>query len=388
LLLRIFHDIPQLMYRKRVIPLLELLNKRSVLLLGPRRTGKSAFIREELPQAKVYNLLAADVFLRLSQRPQLIREALRPGGPLVVIDEIQKLPSLLDEVHLMIEETGQRFLLTGSSARKLRRQQGSLLAGRLRAARLHPFVSAEVPDFDLERVLTFGMMPPIFLSDEPGADLESYVGEYLQEEIRAEALARNIEGFSRFLRQAALANTELLNFESVARDAQVPARTIREYYSVLEDTLLGSTLEPLQAGGRKPVAKAKFYFFDIGVVHAVQGVRAVPEGTDLWGRAFETLVFTELSAYASYFGSRADLKFWRTQTHDEVDFVWRDVAIEVKSSRQIHSKDLKGLRALSEDQSMRRRLLVCREPERRKLDKIEIIPFREFFEELWAGELG
>jgi len=313
--------------------------------------------------------------------------ALRPGDDLVIIDEIQKLPALLDEVQVMIEETGTRFLLTGSNARKLRRQQGSLMAGRARTMRLHPFVRAEVEGFKLPRALAFGMLPPIYTSDEPEADLVSYVGEYLQEEIRAEALARNIESFSRFLRQAALANAQVLNFESVARDAQVPARTIREYYAVLEDTLIGTLLEPLQTRGRrKPSAKAKFYFFDIGIVHALIGQHQIAEDTDLWGRAFETFIFMELHACASYGGGKSEISWWRTVGHDEVDFVWDgNVAIEVKASRHVYAGDFKSLAALDQEQPMRRLICVCREKERRRLGKVEIVPYGEFLDELWSS---
>ena len=186
------------MYIERIIPIVKELQKSSVLLLGPRRTGKSA------PPHRIYDLLKSDVFLRLSQRPSLIRESLTPNDSLIVIDEIQKLPVLMDEVHVMIEEKGVRFLLTGSSARKLKRTHTSLMAGRARTRLLAPFVSAELPTLDLDRALTYGMLPPVQLSDEPLEELGSYVGTYLREEIQAEALSRNIEGFSRFLARAAL----------------------------------------------------------------------------------------------------------------------------------------------------------------------------------------
>jgi predicted AAA+ superfamily ATPase len=357
--------------------------------LGPRRTGKSTIIRHDYGSAKIYNLLQADTFLRLSQNPAAIREALTAKDKIVVIDEIQKLPALLDEVHLMIEEKRVRFLLTGSSPRKLRRQQGSLMAGRARSLRLYPFVSAEVGAFDLNRVLTFGMLPPIFGSDEPWPDLQGYVGEYLQEEIRAEALARNIEAFSRFLRQAALTHAEILNFESVARDAQVPARTIREYYAVLADTLMGTMLEPLHTRGqRKSVSKAKFYFFDIGVAHALTGEDRLAPDSPAYGKAFESFVFMELNAYAAYFADATALNFWHTQTQDEVDFVYRgEIAIEVKAAKRVTTADLRGLQRLHEEKKMRRRMIVCREPERRRLGDVEIWPIKEFCEALWAHEI-
>lgn len=379
------------MYVKRIIPLEEELKKSSVLLLGPRRTGKSAFIRNQAPPHRVYDLLKADVFQRLSHRPSLIRESLTPDDRLVVIDEIQKLPSLMDEVHAMIEEHGVRFLLTGSSARKLKRTHTSLMAGRARTRLLAPFVSAELPALDLDRALAFGMLPPVHLSDEPEEELSSYVGTYLQEEIRAEALARNIEGFSRFLLRAAQWSGEVVNFEGVAGDSQVPARTVREYYALLEDTLLGTMLEPLRTTGRrKAISRGKFYFFDVGVVHALTGERPPAPGTPAFGRAFEHLVWQELNACRNYFARGRSIHFWRDTGGAEVDFVLDGkVAVEVKSSELVHDRDLKGLRAIAEqrDFPMERRVVVSREPGPRRVGDIEILPYALFLEQLWRGEV-
>ncbi|MCX6130910.1 MAG: DUF4143 domain-containing protein [Proteobacteria bacterium] len=357
-----------------------------MLLLGPRRTGKSALIRHEFPDAKVYNLLKADDFQRLAARPSLIREALMAEPrSLVVIDEIQKLPQLMDEVHLMIEEMGQRFLLTGSSARKLRRTHTSLMAGRAKVISLHPFVSAEVPDFDLDQVLLYGFLPPIYLSADPEDELAGYGGEYLREEIQAEALSRSIENFSRFLDRAAFTNAQLINFESVASDAQVPARTVREYYTVLEDTLIGRMLEPIQQiGSRKVISKGKFYFFDTGVVHQLQNIKNLPALSPGYGDAFESFIFHELRTYLDYNNKRESLHFWRTNTGVEVDFILDGkIGIEVKASKSVDAKDMKGLKALAEEGKMERLMIVSRDPERRQVDKIEIWPYRLFLEELW-----
>ena len=379
------------MYIQRVIPLVEELQKASVLLLGPRRTGKSAFIRNQAPPHRVYDLLKSDVFLRLSRRPSLIRESLTADDRLIVIDEIQKLPVLLDEVHSMIEETGVRFLLTGSSARKLKRARSSLMAGRARTRLLSPFVSAELPALDLEKTLTFGMLPPVQLSEEPLEELASYVGTYLREEIQAEALSRNIEGFSRFLTRAAMWSGELLNFEGVGRDSQMPARTVREYYALLEDTLVGTMLEPLQTTGRrKAISRGKFYFFDIGVVHALTGELALGVGTPAYGKAFEHFIWQELNAYRGYFARGQSLHFWRDKGGAEVDFVLGGkVAVEVRSSTNVDDRDLRGLRAISEqsDFPIERRIVVCREPDPRRVRDVEIMPYQIFLERLWAKEL-
>lgn len=377
------------MYIDRIIPLHEDLEHRSVLLLGPRQTGKSAYIRHQAAPHRVYDLLKSDVFQRLSARPSIIRESLEPGDDLIAIDEIQKLPVLMDEVHVMIEESGQRFLLTGSSARKLKRSHTSLMAGRARTRWLCPLVSAELETWDLQRVLDTGMLPPVVLSSDPLEELESYVGTYLREEIQAEAMSRKIENFSRFLHHAALWNGEIVNFEAIARDAQVPARTIREYYTVLGDTLVGTMLEPLQTTGRrKAVSRGKFYFFDVGVVHALTGELSVPPRTAAYGKAFEHFIWQELSAYLKYFARRSNLNFFRDVRGAEVDFVIDGrIAIEVKASSLVHDKQLKGHHAILEqsDFPIRRRIVVCREPQRRRIDGIEMIPYRDFLVDLWSG---
>jgi len=291
----------------------------------------------------------------------------------------------------MIEESGVHFLMTGSSSRKLKRTHTSLMAGRARTRRLLPFVSAEIEDFDLQRAIEFGTLPPVYLSDEPQEELAAYVGTYLREEIQAEALSRNIENFSRFLHQAALWNGEVINFEAVGRDAQVPARTIREYYAVLEDTLIGTMLDPLQTTGkRKAISRGKFYFFDIGVVHALTGETKIAPQTASFGKAFEHLVWQELFAYHCYFARRQPLQFWRDVRGAEVDFILGgSLAIEVKAARQVQDRQLKGLHAILQqpDYKIRRRIVVCQEPQRRVVSGVEIVPWREFLADLWANRL-
>jgi len=233
-----------------------------------------------------------------------LRESITSKHRLVVIDEIQKLPLLMDEVHSLIEERGTRFILTGSSARKLRRSHTSLMAGRATRLLLHPFTAQELGEkFDLDQRLQFGGLPPVTLQDGPDdawRELNDYTGDYLKEEILAEALVRKIDAFSRFLQVAATANGEILNFESVASDAQVPARTIREYFALLEDTLIGSTLEPIQWKGskaRKCTATAKFYFFDCGVLNALLKRKHLRSDSPEFGNLFETWIYQELRTY-------------------------------------------------------------------------------------------
>lgn len=375
---------------QRIIPLEATLSKQSVLLLGPRRTGKSWLIRNHIKPDRVFNLLQSDTFQQLSARPSLIRESLTPSDRLIAIDEIQKLPILMDEVHLMIEEMSVRFLLTGSSARKLKRSHTSLMAGRAKTMYLYPFTSSELGDgFDLDRALSFGTLPPVYLAGDPDDILSSYVGDYLREEIQAEALTRKIENFSRFLTQAAIHNGELLNFESVASDAQVPARTIREYYRILEDTLIGSMLEPLKTTGkRKPVSHAKFYFFDVGVVNALTNTTNMRDTNPVYGNRFEHLIMTELRSYLSYFSPKRKLNFWRTQEGDEVDFVIdQSIAIEAKSSRMVDERDLKGLKKIAQESPVARQIVVSRDSQRRRLHSVEIIPYQEFLADLWDHKI-
>ncbi|MBM4346419.1 MAG: ATP-binding protein [Deltaproteobacteria bacterium] len=378
------------MHRLAADALHQHLQRKSVFLLGPRRTGKSFLLRHQCRADRAYDLLQSDVYQRLAARPWLLREDLGPNDRLVVVDEIQKIPALLDEVHGLIESRDIRFVLSGSSARKLRRAQVPTLAGRARLLAMFPLVRAEIAEFDLDRALRFGLLPPVWLADDPWDELKSYAGEYLHEEIRAEALARRIEGFARFLRSAALTHGELVNFESVGRDSGVPARTVREYYQVLVDTLLGDLVEPWQVPVRKAVSHGKFYFFDNGVVHALLGARDLPEGTVAYGTAFEAWVHHELRAWLARSGSDLPLRFWRTADGAEVDFVLGDgsVAIEVKATKAAETRDARGLRALAEATPLGRQVLVSRDPSRRRIGPVEVWPAAEFALAVAAGEFG
>ena len=376
---------------ERVLSLPRLLRQKSFFLLGPRSTGKSFLIRTQLgEQALVVDLLKSDNFLRLSSRPSELEDMIRASPhPLVVIDEIQKLPALLDEVHRLIEERGTRFLLTGSSARKIRRGQANLLAGRAWQANLFPLVSSEIPDFDLTRYLTVGGLPQVYGSVEPLEELDAYVGTYLRDEIQAEGAVRNLPRFSRFLSIAALGTGQVLNFTNVARDLGIAPSTVIEHFRILEDTLVGFFVEPWgRSTTRKEVAAAKFYLFDVGVTNTLTRTRALDRHSDLYGRAFEQFIAMELRAALSYQRSQASLCYWRTRDRNEVDFVVGDhCAIEVKATERTSDRDGVSLRRLQAEAGLAAYYLVSQDPVERLKDGVRYLPWRRFLDLLWSGEL-
>jgi len=377
------------MYIPRKIKFKDQLKKGSILLLGPRRTGKSSLIKNEIAPDRVFNLLESDTFQKVSQRPSLIRESIQKSGELIVIDEIQKLPILMDEVHTMIENHGAHFLLTGSSARKLSRTYTKLMGGRARSMTLHPFSFSETTKFDLEKILTFGTIPSIYLSDDPWEEIRTYVSDYIREEILEEGLSRKIGQFSRFLESAALTHTELLNFEEIGRDAQTPARTIRDYYSILEDTLFGEILLPYKKHPtRKSVAHGKFYFFDIAVPHGLTKIKEIVPKSTQFGTAFEHLVFRELATYRDYQDPDLEITFYRDTSKREVDFILNNnCGIEVKSTELVNDKEIQTLKQIREELKLQRAIVVSRDKVKRKIEGVEIIPVAEFLSELWSGKI-
>lgn len=376
-------------FRPRALDLAAASAARSLFLLGPRQTGKTVLVRQALPEARYLNLLDSDLYLSLSRRPALLRELVQPADRLVVIDEIQKLPELLDEVHLLLDGGSVRFVLTGSSARKLRRGGVNLLGGRARSRVLHPFVARELGDaFDLRRALDVGTLPAIYLSDDPAQDLRAYAGDYLRQEVAAEGLTRNIPAFSRFLEVAALCNGQLLNYSAIASDAQVPVSTVREYFQILEDTLIAHRLEPYRASvKRKPIVTPKLYFFDVGVARHLQQRRGLRAGSPEFGEAFEAHLHHELRSYIDTRGD-GELCYWRSKSGFEVDFVLnRRTAVEVKAKSAVAQRDLRGLLALREEQLLERYLCVSLESRPRRSEGIEVLPWRDFLARLWADEL-
>jgi len=370
----------------RLLKLSNVLANRSCFLFGPRQTGKSTLIRQQLGGYPVYNLLDQNLLLRLARNPALIRESLTKDDTIIVIDEIQKMPQLLNEVHLMIEEYGVRFCLTGSSARSLRRRGVNLLGGRARSRNLHPFVRAELGDgFDLRRALEFGLLPPIWFSDAPWEDLSAYAGDYLKEEIAAEAATRNIGAFSRFLETAGHAHGEMINFSNMASDAQVPMSTVRSYYQILKDTFVAHEVPAFTATSkRKAIGTAKYYLFDLGLARFLQGRRGLAPKTPEYGQAFESFIFQEIKAWCDYHLLDTP-RYWRSKSGFEVDFVFSGLAVEVKAKTNLATRDLRGLRALRDEGILTRFLAVSMEPVARTLHGVQILPWAEFLDGLWAG---
>jgi len=377
------------MYVERVFDLTRELREKSCFLYGPRQTGKSSLIRHSLKQHRIYNLLDTETYLKLSRSPQRLREECGSRDRIVIIDEIQKLPSLLDEVHLLIEEYGIHFLLTGSSARKLRRGGVNLLGGRARVKHLHPFSYWELKEkFDLLRAVNQGLLPPLYFSEAPEEDLAAYVGTYLKEEIAAEGLTRNIPAFSRFLEVAALCNGQLINYAKISNDAQVARSTVQEYFQILKDTLVAYEVPAwLGSRKRKPISTSKFYFFDVGIARFLQNRSPFRMKSPEFGEAFETYIFHELKTYADYH-TAGDIGYWRSQSGFEVDFVLSGItAVEVKASKTVGNQDLKALKALSEEKKLKNYILVCLEEQVRQVGGLQVLPWREFLTRLWQGKL-
>jgi predicted AAA+ superfamily ATPase len=363
--------------------------KRSLFLFGPRQSGKTVLARETLPDARFLSLLDSDLYLMLSRRPALLRELVQPADRIVVLDEIQKLPELLDEIHLLLENRNLRFVMTGSSARKLRRGGVNLLGGRARSRVLHPFVRRELgASFELKRALDLGLLPSIYLSDSPAEDLRAYAGDYLRQEIAAEGLTRNVPAFSRFLEVAALCNGQLLNYSAIASDAQVPVSTVREYFQILEDTLIAYRLAPFRMSvKRKPIVTPKLYFFDGGIARHLQHRAGLRAGSPEFGEAFEAYLHHELRTYLDYSGD-GELAYWRSKSGFEVDFVLDGrTAIEVKAKALVGNRDLRGLQALREEGVLQRYLCVSLERQPRLHEGLEILPWQDFLDRLWAGDL-
>ncbi|MCF8128573.1 MAG: ATP-binding protein [Deltaproteobacteria bacterium] len=375
----------------RTLDLKNLLSKKSFFLLGPRATGKSTLIKENLSESSmIIDLLNSRLYLRLLDSPHDIESIIESGnkGEIVVIDEIQRIPELLNEVHRLIEDRNLTFLLTGSSARKLRRGKANLLAGRAWEARLFPLTWKEIPDFDLNRYLRYGGLPPVYLSEYPEEELDAYVNTYLKEEIMAEGLIRKLPPFSRFLRSIALANAEMLNFTKIANDCQVPPSTVTEYVGLLEDTLVGFLLPAwTESRKRKAISTGKFYFFDPGVTHTLSGTEMLDRNSHLYGKAFEQFIGMEIRAYLSYKRKRMDLSYWRSVHGYEVDFLMgRQTAVEVKASQKISQRDFKGLKALEEEKVFKTYILVSQDPINTRENHFQALFWEDFLRDLWEDK--
>jgi predicted AAA+ superfamily ATPase len=369
---------------------------QSAFLWGARKTGKSTLLREAFPESIVYDFLKSDLVIELLKRPSLLREQLeaRPAADRarpVILDEVQKVPMLLDEVQWLIENRGWQFILCGSSARKLKRGRAYLLGGRAWRYELFPLISAELPHLNLLQALNRGLIPSHYLSEHYRKALGAYVTDYLKEEVFDEGLARNLPAFSRFFEAMGYSHGELTNYANIARDCGVDAKTVKEYYQILCDTLLGRLVPPYkrrqerQVIGRAP----KFYLFDVGVAGAI-AKRAVPEERgEAFGRAFEHFIFMELAAHTSYSDLHYGICFWRTKSGLEVDFVLGagEVAVEVKGTSRVDSRDLRPISAFAGEHKCRLAVVVCNEANERVVEGIRIVPWRQFLAALWAGEI-
>jgi len=370
---------------------------QSAFLWGPRKTGKTTYLKKRFPDSIVYDFLKTDLFIEISKNPALLRERLLAKDKSVlrypiILDEVQKVPQVLNEVHWLIENKGLGFVMCGSSARKLRRGHVNLLGGRAWRYEMLPLVTPEIKDVNLLHVLNHGMIPLHYLQgDDYKRSLRAYVQDYLKEEVFAEGLTRNIPAFSRFFDAFGYSHGELTNYSNIARDCGVGSKTVKEYYQILVDTLLAIRIEPFKRKqSRQVISKApKYYLFDVGIAGCLTKRHLVEEKGAEFGKAFEHFILSEIVAYRSYRSCDFDINFWRTKSGAEVDFVFGkgEVAVEIKGGRTVDKRDLNGLAAFMEENSPRRSIIVCNEKEKRLHDKVEIIPWRDFLREVWSEKI-
>jgi predicted AAA+ superfamily ATPase len=382
---------------KRILDM-KLPRQQSAFLWGARKTGKTTYLKGRFPNSLVYDFLKTDLFFEISKNPSLLRERLlgKDKSALkepIILDEVQKIPQVLDEVHWLIENKGLRFILCGSSARKLKRGHTNLLGGRAWRYELFPFVSQEIGKVNLLRALNHGMIPLHYLQNDEDCkkSLEAYVQDYLREEVFAEGLTRNIPAFSRFFDAFGYSHGEITNYCNIARECGIGSKTVKEYYQILIDTLLAVRVEPFKKRqSRQVITKAsKYYMFDVGVAGYLTKRHLAEQKGAEFGKAFEHFLLLEMVAYRSYAGEDFAINFWRTKSGLEVDFVLGqgEVAIEIKGTSRIDRKDMNGLEAFTQACSPKRCIIVCNEKERRLHGKIEILPWEIFLHELWAGKI-
>lgn len=364
----------------------------SLFLFGARQTGKSTILRKEFPKSVFIDLLDSELRMRFKRRPSLLYEMLKDkeSNTIVVIDEIPEVPELLNEVHRLISEKDIIFVLCGSSARKLKRKGYNTLGGRAYPCYFYPLTSNEITDFDLDRALTYGLLPTHYLAKNPKRLLAAYVDVYLKEEIQEEALARNLTGFHRFLEIAALTNGEIVNYANIASECGVSAQTIKSYFGILEDTLVGYMIPAYtKVMKRRLVQAPKFFFFDVGLTNHLLHRDALVRGTPEYGHAFEHFIIMELIAYIGYNHKEEQLSYWRTHTGVEVDVVIGNakLAIEIKSADEIAKRHMKGLKSFGDDYPDCRKIIVSLDRINRKEDDIELIYVHDFLKMLWNDEL-
>lgn len=388
------------MQYKRLLKM-KLPKKQSAFLWGARKTGKSTYLHENFSDSAYFDLLRSDLYINYSKEPYLFREEVLtlPKEKLskhIIIDEVQKIPLLLDEVHYLIENKNLQFILCGSSARKLRRGGANLLGGRAWGYHFYPLIYKEVQDFDLLKVFNHGLIPSHYLSSNPRKSIKSYVNEYLKEEIQAEGLVRNLPSFARFLDSLSYSIGELTNFSNIARDCGIDSKTVKEYYQILVDTMLGIFIYPYSKKSTRQtiLSSPKFYLFDIGVANYLKGINLSSLKGEEAGKSLENFILMELLAYRGISDKDFNLEFWRTNKGLEVDFILGKgkCAIEVKLSNQVSKVDIKGLIAFKEENPNCTCYVVSQDPRPRKMSienigDISILPYKEFLDRLWNNEI-
>lgn len=365
--------------------------EESVFLFGARQTGKTTLLLQLFPDSRFYDLLETDVYERMRRNPSLLRQELATAakGEIVIIDEIQLIPELLNEVHWLIVRQGLHFILSGSSARKLKRKGVNTLGGRAVRNVLYPLVSAEIPDFDLIRAVNHGTLPPHYLATNERQllkRLQAYVSVYLKEEIAAEALVRKLSSFNRFMEIAALTDGEMVNYNNIAQECGVDAKTVKEYFLILEETLIGYMIPAFTRTVKRRLNQApRFYYFDVSLPNYLLHRHQMQPGSDDFGHAFEHLMIQEIVAYLGYNDLEKSLSYWHTYTGYEVDAVLGDgeVAIEFKSCREVQSKHLRGLKAFKEEHPNARLIIVSLDAAPRLFHDVEVMPATYFLQNLW-----
>ncbi|MBQ7427337.1 MAG: ATP-binding protein [Prevotella sp.] len=363
-----------------------------MFLFGARQTGKSTLLKERFKGAVYYDLLNPNVRRAFRQNPNSLWEALqdKPAGTLVIVDEIQKVPELLDVVHSLMVDRGLFFILSGSSARKLKRSGANTLGGRAIPETLYPLVWPEVTDFQIDRAVQNGMIPRHYMVEDATKRLSGYVKVYLDEEIREEGEVRELDAFERFMEVAAISDGEMLNYSNIAFDCGVSAKTVKSYFQILYDTLIGYEIPAFRKEIKRKIRRApRFYYFDVGLANYLMGRHNLKRGTDDYGHAFEHLVMQEIIAYKGYNDKRDIISYWHTYDKKEVDVVIGDakVAIEIKSTERVETKHKKGLKAFKEEHPDCRLMLVSLDPITRKSGDKELVYVLDFLKMLWNGEV-
>lgn len=367
----------------------------SVFLFGARQTGKTTLLLQLFPNSKFYDLLETDTYERLRRNPSLLRQELatNTNEDIVIIDEIQFIPELLNEVHWLITRQGVRFILSGSSARKLKRKGVNTLGGRAVRNILYPLVSAEIPDFDVIKAANRGMLPTLYLATNDSQlqkRTQAYVSVYLREEIAAEALVRRLASFARFMEVAAITDGEIVNYSNIAQDCGIDMKTVKEYFSILNETLIGYMIPAFSRVVKRKLNKSpKFYYFDVSLPNYLLHRKNMTPGSDDFGHAFEHLMIQEIIAWLGYNNIENALSYWHTHTGYEVDTVLGDasVGIEFKSCQEVQSRHLRGLKAFGEEHPDARLIIVSMDVAPRILNNVEIMPAKYFLEQLWDGKI-